>query len=225
MPYTFLIFATLVMAWRDLLLGDMLLYSACVFFLTTTKKTFLTSNHCWSCLDPLWITCYESCPMNEGYDSPTLPAMKSRWRSLHLKMGTALVFGTWISCIGLMDSKSGHSITRKGVKWPNSTYARMSRTMFCRGIAAFKSIQQCRLVSKIKLIITQNKKRSNYCLMIIIPSRVSLLHVFDFPPMSAGHSSKWLRYCKDKEPCNTLPFFSGCSVKTHEHRAKMLTCM
>lgn len=159
MPYDFLIFATLVIAWRDLLLGDVLLYSASEFFLKTTKK------HSWLQItaDPALLP-FGSLVMNDGYDSPTLPAMKWRWCSLHLKIDTALMFGTWICCIGLMDSKSGHSINRKGVKWPNLTYPKMSRTMFCRGMAAFKSTQQCRLVTKIKITITQNKKRSNYCL-------------------------------------------------------------
>ena len=37
-----------------------------------------------------------------------------------------------------------------------------------------------------------------------IPSSVSLLHVLDFPPVSAGHSSKWLKYLNEKKSkCKT----------------------
>lgn len=146
--------------------------------------------------------------------------------SLHLRIGIALMVATWVSCVGLMDSKSGHSISRQGVKWPNSTYPKMSRSMFCRGIAAFKSTQQWKLVTKIKITITHDWRRSNYHLMIIIPSRVSLLHVFDFPPISAGHSSKWPRYWQRQRTMHTSPFFTGRSVKIrHEHHGKIHTCM
>ena len=41
-----------------------------------------------------------------------------------------------------------------------------------------------------------------------IPSSVSLLHVLDFPPVSAGHSSKWLKYLNEKK--------SKCKTKVYK---------
>ena len=51
-----------------------------------------------------------------------------------------------------------------------------------------------------------------------IPSSVSLLHVLDFPPVSAGHSSKWLKYLNEKKSkCKTKVYRLNVTfIKTYK---------
>ena len=51
-----------------------------------------------------------------------------------------------------------------------------------------------------------------------IPSSVSLLHVLDFPPVSAGHSSKWLKYLNEKKSkCKTKVYRLNVTLTLLKH--------
>ena len=66
--------------------------------------------------------------------------MKKKMFNLsYLYIGIALILATCISWVaGLNHSRSGHSSTSLGVVRPHSTKLKISRTMFCRGIATIR---------------------------------------------------------------------------------------